>query len=300
MNLDHLPSGNETVLVVDDDPAVRRLAVRILERLGYRVLQAQDADHALRIALNAWVDLILMDVVLPQMDGLTLARTIGAVRPRTRLLFTSGYGPEDLPPGLELPEAKDQFLPKPFGAEELAVLVRETLDRKEGAPAPKPGEAGEGEQTTVLLVDDDDALRASLVRVLEREGHRVLEAHAPRIALDLARTHPGPIHLLVCDVVLPMASGLSLAHGLARLRPGIPTLFISGLTGPEALEGERIALGKGVDFLAKPFDLDEFRARAAVLVEGTGEGLEPAPEGFEIGNGLDAGDAEDGRSRPLR
>jgi hypothetical protein len=73
MNVDRLPSGNETVLVVDDDPTVRRLAAKILERLGHRVLQAQDPDHALRIAMNAYLDLILMDVVLPAGSGLSLA-----------------------------------------------------------------------------------------------------------------------------------------------------------------------------------------------------------------------------------
>jgi DNA-binding response OmpR family regulator len=266
MNVDHLPSGNETVLVVDDDATVRRLAVKILERLGYRVLQAQDPDHALRIAMNAYVDVILMDVVLPQMDGLSLARTIGAVRPKTRLLFTSGYGADELPGGLEIPDPETGFLPKPFGPDELAVAIRQILDRAPGAPPPTPVSSEGEDGKTVLLVDDDDDLRRALVRVLEREGYRVLEAPAPRLALDLARTHPGPIHLLVCDVVLPMASGLSLAHGLARLRPGIPTLFISGYTGPEALEGERLQLGDGVDFLQKPFELDDFRARAAALL----------------------------------
>jgi CheY-like chemotaxis protein len=267
MNVDHLPSGNETILVVDDDPALRRLASKILERLGYRVLQAQDPDHALRIAMNAYVDLILMDVVLPQMDGLSLARTIGAVRPKTRLLFTSGYGADELPGGLEVPDPETGFLPKPFGPDELALAVRQILDLPPGAPAPTPpADEDAGGATTVLVVDDDDDLRGTLVRVLEKEGHRVLEAHAPRTALDLARTHPGPIHLLVCDVVLPMASGLSLAHGLARLRPGIPTLFISGYTGPEALEGERLQLGDGVDFLQKPFELDDFRERSAALL----------------------------------
>lgn len=272
MNVDHLPSGTETVLVVDDDPTVRRSAAKILERLGYRVLQAQDPDHALRIAMNAWVDVILMDVVLPQMDGLALARTIGAVRPKTRLLFTSGYAADELPGGLEIPDPEAGFLPKPFGPDELAVAIRQVLDLPPGAPAPAPSSGEEAGPSTVLLVDDDDDLRGALVRVLEREGYRVLEAHAPRVALELARTHPGPLHLLVCDVVLPMASGLSLAHGLSRLRPGIPTLFISGYTGPEALEGERLVLGEGVDFLTKPFGLDEFRDRVSTLLGKAGDG----------------------------
>jgi two-component system, cell cycle sensor histidine kinase and response regulator CckA len=162
MNVDHLPTGNETVLVVDDDAALRRLAVKILERLGYRVLQAQDPDHALRIAMNAYVDVILMDVVLPQMDGLSLARTIGAVRPKTRLLFTSGYGADALPGGLEVPDPETGFLPKPFGADELAVAIRQILDRPPGAhaPTPVPGEGKGG--GTVRVVDDDDDLRGAL------------------------------------------------------------------------------------------------------------------------------------------
>lgn len=270
MTLDHLPSGSETVLVVDDDSAVRQTAVRILERLGYRTLPAQDPDHALRIALNVWVDLILMDVVLPRLDGLALARAIGAVRPKTRLLFMSGYQADELPEGVHLPSDDHAFLAKPFTPDELALAVRGALDREPGAPGPAEApEAGGGEEpTTVFVVDDDEDLRRTLVRALEARGHRVLEAGAPRTAIDLARTHRGPIHLLVCDVMLPMASGLSLAHGLARLRPDMPTLFISGFTGPEVLDEGRFADRKGFAFLEKPFDLDVFTSVVEKLLAG--------------------------------
>ncbi len=121
--------GTETVLVVDDDPMVRRLAAGSLESLGYRVLEAADGLEALRARENSTrpVDLVLTDVMMPQMDGLALARALrdrGAVMP---ILFMSGFvGGE--PAMEEKLAAFGVMLDKPFALEALARAVRGALN----------------------------------------------------------------------------------------------------------------------------------------------------------------------------
>jgi signal transduction histidine kinase/ActR/RegA family two-component response regulator len=133
------PQGKgESVLVVEDEPAVRKLVISILENLGYQVVSASDGVEALsRIATLDSLDLLLSDVVLPGgVSGRELARCIAEHRPEVSILLMSGYATEvllkegDLAPGTEL-------LHKPFHIAELARKVREALDKNDhGASHP--------------------------------------------------------------------------------------------------------------------------------------------------------------------
>jgi CheY-like chemotaxis protein len=119
--------GSETILVVEDQAEIRSLARIILEELGYEVLVAAGAEEALRIARQRGrkIHLLLTDVIMPQVSGVTLAAQLSARQPGIRVLFMSGYTdravkPEEMPPGAA-------FLQKPFDPAALARLVREAL-----------------------------------------------------------------------------------------------------------------------------------------------------------------------------
>ena len=119
----------ETVLVVEDEPVVRRLARMALEEVGYSVIEASDGAEALGLlrADAEAVQLVLTDVVMPGVGGQALARTIRSERPELPLLFMSGYQGEDVTDrGLLEPGAA--FIQKPFAPQELARRVREVLD----------------------------------------------------------------------------------------------------------------------------------------------------------------------------
>jgi two-component system, cell cycle sensor histidine kinase and response regulator CckA len=120
--------GDETILLVEDDPQVRAAAAVILRSLGYDVLVAGRPDEALRLAATASIDLLVSDIVLPQMSGIELARLLGADRPDLRLLYFSGYT-EAVAVDHGLIEAGVAFLQKPFTAESLGARVRQVLDR---------------------------------------------------------------------------------------------------------------------------------------------------------------------------
>jgi two-component system, cell cycle sensor histidine kinase and response regulator CckA len=120
--------GEETVLVVEDEEAVRRMAARTLSLRGYHVLEASDAEQALACETN-WgrIDLLVTDVVMPGAGGRELAAALTSRRPGLRLLYISGYTDDEVT-RRGLLEAGAPFLEKPFEAEGLARRVREVLD----------------------------------------------------------------------------------------------------------------------------------------------------------------------------
>ena len=119
-------TGWETILVAEDDPAVRMLASDMLREHGYTVLTAADADEALHVAERhgARIHLLLTDVMMPGMSGFQLAGAFTAVRPEARVLYMTGYA--EMPP---VPDAA--IVQKPFTVFALMEAVRRTLERSE-------------------------------------------------------------------------------------------------------------------------------------------------------------------------
>jgi CheY-like chemotaxis protein len=119
---------------------------------------------------------------------------------------------------------------------------------------------------TILLVEDEAAVRALAGEVLRRLGYEVLEAvHGPE-ALKIVETFPAPIHLLLTDIVMPHMNGRDLAEQLSTARPGIKVLFMSGYTEHTAVRRE---LSAGAPFLQKPFTPDVLARRVRGLLDGT-------------------------------
>jgi PAS domain S-box-containing protein len=121
-------SGGETVLVVEDETAVRELTVRILQQLGYTILTASSGAEALVLSQThaGHIDLLLTDVVMPNMSGRQLADQLQANRPATKVLYLSGYT-EDAVVHHGVLDAGVDFLPKPFSREGLSKKMREVL-----------------------------------------------------------------------------------------------------------------------------------------------------------------------------
>lgn len=125
--------GTETVLVVEDEPVVRRLAVLSLRAQGYTVIEASDGVEALEIAerIEPELDLVVSDVIMPGISGLELVKRLAVVAPGVRRLLVSGHAESTvLPAGLA--DVGSSFLPKPFTPERLARKVREVLDAPAG------------------------------------------------------------------------------------------------------------------------------------------------------------------------
>jgi two-component system, cell cycle sensor histidine kinase and response regulator CckA len=123
-----LPEGSESVLIVEDEASVRRLAASVLRGVGYRVQEARDAAEALSlIEAKQPFDLVVTDVIMPKMSGKELYDKIKVIAPRIKVLFMSGYTDDSLAHhGVLGPELS--FLEKPFSPVGLARKVRDVID----------------------------------------------------------------------------------------------------------------------------------------------------------------------------
>ena len=148
-------------------------------------------------------------------------------------------------------------------------------EEAEAASQPHPAQAVErvhGGGETALLVEDDDGVRAVVRRTLESGGYVVLEARTVEDALRLAEKHPGVIDFLITDLVMPELSGRELAALVARRRPSIRVLFMSGYSDSAVLG--RGMLTADMEFLAKPFTQDRLLDKVRRVLEA------PGPDSF--------------------
>jgi CheY-like chemotaxis protein len=127
--MDAQQRGFETILLVEDEELVRRMIRRVLERYGYRILEAREGAEALAMAQQHQgdLDLVLTDVVMPRMGGIELAVRLREERPEIRVVLMSGYAHRAGWTAADLP-AGAGFLEKPFGPGEVTRRVREALD----------------------------------------------------------------------------------------------------------------------------------------------------------------------------
>ena len=126
-----IPRGSETILVVEDDEAVRNLASQILKSLGYRVLEASSGEEALGLygVMKEPIHLILTDVVMPRMSGRELADHFILLYPEMKILYMSGYT-DDATVHHGVLEEGVNYIQKPFTMEGLAKKVRGVLDKE--------------------------------------------------------------------------------------------------------------------------------------------------------------------------
>ena len=206
--------GKETVLVVEDQAQVRDYTVAVLKEYGYRVIQAENASEALLFCERERerVDLVLTDVVMPNVSGRELANRLEKLRPGIKVLFMSGYTDNAVMHHGVL-EKSAEFIQKPFSPEELAGKVRAVL----GSPTPF---------ARIVVADDEAGVRGFLRAVLEQGGYEVIEAVNGKQAVEetLARR----VDLVITDLVMPEQEGIETIRALRRDMPGIGIIAISG------------------------------------------------------------------------
>ncbi len=123
------PGGVETILLVEDETAVRQSTGEFLRLNGYTVLEAKDGEDALRVAKNhaSEISLMVTDVVMPHLGGAKLAAQLTSIRPNLKVLFVSGYAESTVLRHGAI-DVTNSFLQKPFGLKSLAAKIRQVLD----------------------------------------------------------------------------------------------------------------------------------------------------------------------------
>jgi PAS domain S-box-containing protein len=243
--------GTETVLVVEDQEQLRKMAGRALRSYGYRVLEATNPGEALLHSERyaGLIHLLLTDVVMPGMTGSALAARLKPLRPSMEIIFMSGYSEGVVKDRLELP---GDYLQKPFSPEALAAKVRSVL----GPPRP----AG-----TILIVDDETEVRSFLRKVLSGVNYRILEASNGKEAAQQVDTTE--VDLVIIDLVMPEQEGIETIRAMHRGRPGLKIIAMSGQFAGPLLRGAEY-LGARAS-LAKPIRPDELLDTVARLMVGS-------------------------------
>jgi CheY-like chemotaxis protein len=228
--------GHETILLVEDQREVRDYCSAALSSFGYRVLRADGAAAAIEICTReeTAIDLVLSDVVMPELSGPELAGQLVAIRPGLKVLFMSGYAEKELA-AHGVPEQGIALLQKPFEPPRLAARVREVL----GKPAAR---------SRVLVVDGEPAVRRLIRAVLERAGYEVAEARECGEALKSASDVPAEIVI----VELTM-TGSEAAVAVRTLRDELPRAAIVGIVdGMEETEMSQVRSAGAAALLSKP------------------------------------------------
>jgi two-component system cell cycle response regulator len=231
------------ILVVDDNPTNLKLVSEVLEYDGYRILKAADAEVAQEILRSAAPDLILMDIALPGMDGLTLTRQIKADARTSHIAIVAltafamkGDGERARDAGC------DGYITKPFDTRTLSSTVARFLP---------PRHEEQPEKLMKVLVVEDHAVELKLAHlVLSAAGHAVTGTEAAEHAFDSIRNDRPDIILL--DMNLPGMDGLSLVRKL-KADPFTRDIHVVAVTSlPEKFK-KQDALQAGCDaYLVKP------------------------------------------------
>ena len=244
------PERSATVLVIDDDPAMRELMARSLTKDGWSVAIAGTGEEGLSVAEAHQPDVIVLDVLLPKRDGWEVLASLKRHPKLSDTPVVLVTMVEDRQRGMAL--GATDYLTKPVDWERLReVLARHLPDRSK-----------------VMIVDDDPAVRDMLVRALEREGHSVIEARDGREALERIDRE---VSVVVLDLMMPEVDGFEVLDSL-RKNEAYASLPVLVFTAMDLGAEERAILERSADYVLQKGGadqqalLDDVRRRVSSLV----------------------------------
>jgi DNA-binding NtrC family response regulator len=235
-------SDELTILVVDDNEDLLDTFSMILKRRGFCVETADNGTSAVNKFREHNFDVILMDIVMPEMNGVEAFRKIRELDPEASVILMTAYSEEELIQ-IAKEEGARKVINKPIRIDQLIELIQEAANDQ-----------------PILIVDDDADICQTLTKVLKSQGYQVLTAFSGEEAIQIAREKTCQIAFI--DVKLPKIDGLETLLRLKDINPGILPIMMTGFRNEfkEALDKAREA--SVITCLYKPFD----PAKAADLV----------------------------------
>jgi hypothetical protein len=243
------PITAQTILVVDDDPDIAQLVRLLLENNGYRVLVAGRGHQALEILQRGTIDLVVLDRLLPDMEGLELLDSLKSTPATAHIPVIMLTVVED--DGETIARGASAYLTKPIHESVLLQQVEAALSR----------------QGLVLIVEDDQDTVEMLNRALRRVGFSTETAMDGYEALAAARRARPDVILL--DLRLPGMDGYEALSHLKRsiTTSTIPIVAVSAHVGNPVVERKRLIMLGAVDFLPKPLVIEELIATVDRAIE---------------------------------
>lgn len=248
-----------TILLIDDERMICKLFARTLEQAGYRVATAHSGEEGLRLFQQEHPTLTLLDLHMPEMDGITVLRQLRALAPTVPVIVLTGFSdPKSETEARRL--GVTDFLRKNL---DLDVILQRIQCITKGSVGKDPAE---DDGTTRILIAEDDEGIAKMVRTfVAKLGYQVHTAGDGKEALQMIdQLRP---HLLLLDLYMPETNGIEVLRTLSAKKSTPGVILMSG-EGNAHLIQEALALG-AFDYLAKPLDLDRLavsvRAKLALM-----------------------------------
>ena len=254
---------SKRILVVDDDPDIRELLAEYISNQGLSVTAVGDGARMDDALAQSDYDLIILDLMMPGEDGLSIARRLKRTSSLPIIMLTALRDSVDTVVGLEL--GADDYVGKPFNPRVLLARIRAVLRRHESV-----GTQQSYDGSTLLVVDDDEEIRNLLAEYLTNQGFEVLTALDAREMDVRLTTHN--VDLVLLDLRMPGEDGLHVATRLKQAGD-LPIIIMTAI-GDEVEQVVGLELGAD-DYINKPFEPRELLARVkAVLRRSTLEGAE--------------------------
>lgn len=232
-----------TILVVDDNEDLLDTFAMILKRRGYCVETADNGVSAVDKFREQDYDVTLMDIVMPEMNGVDAFREIKKLQPEAPIILMTAYSDEEL-----IQKAKDEgihrIINKPIRIDRLIKLIND-------AATSQP----------ILVIDDDADICHTLTEVLKLQGHEVLTAGSGEEAIVIAKEKT--CQMAFIDVKLPNIDGLETLLRLKDINPDILTIMMTGFRNEVKVALDKAQAASAITCLYKPFD----PAEAAEIVE---------------------------------
>jgi two-component system response regulator HydG len=239
------------ILVVDDNQDLLETFAMILKRRGYNVQTAGNGLAAVDKCKNQQFDVTLMDIVMPDMNGVEAFRKIREIQPGASIILMTAYSDEEL-----LQSARDEgvhkIIHKPIHIEKLIELINQASDDQ-----------------PILVVDDDADICDTLTRIIENQGYNVLTAGSGEEAVIIAQDTECQIALI--DVKLPNIDGLETLLRLKEINPDLLVIMMTGFRNEVKDALDKAQEASAITCLYKPFD----PAEAAELVKKIGKKTRP-------------------------
>jgi len=249
------------VLLAEDNPATQQLVRSILEPAGCELVVAANGKEALHALAEGEYDLVLMDVQMPEMDGLETTRRLRARGDSVPVIgFSAHLGERDIPDCFAA--GMDSFMRKPFKSEQLLGLLAQWLSggRPAGPPAAEEGRFS----ARILVVEDDPHLQRLIQVLLDGQGYELQLAEDGEAALELFAAQRFDLVLMDCN--LPRMDGMETTRRLRRLGHTMPVIAMTAHTDTDFLRGCRDA---GMDdYLSKPYKTGELLERLMEWLSG--------------------------------
>ncbi|MCG6553701.1 MAG: response regulator [Candidatus Magnetominusculus sp. LBB02] len=233
------------VLLVDDDDLTRDQLSKFIQKDRFQVTEASNGRTALEMFRAERPDIVIVDLKMPDMDGLQLTAKIKSLSPDTDVIMITGYGETDTAV-MALREGVLDYLKKPIDLDALSSSLGRARERV-------VARQDNLVQPVILLVDDEELPRKRLARVMAKEGWMVIEAENGQEAVktfNLAK-----IDLVITDITMPVMTGLVALHKMRQISTDFEAIVFTGY-GDE--ESAIQALRDGaINFIKKPVDIDQ-------------------------------------------